>query len=231
MENQRKEKLKQNYKSVFDAFTCSIKKSEFNNKKVVLVAVSKKRPSEDIKIIYDQGQRIFGENYVAELIEKSLILPKDIEWHLIGHLQSNKVKKLLENIPNIVIESVDSIKIAKEINKFSSKSNPTKVYIEINISKTETKTGANIEIIDDIAKEIVNNCPNLKLVGIMSLGNVNNKEEFNNMIKIKNDICEKYNLNKEKFIASFGTSQDFENAILSGSDEIRVGHQIFEIQE
>mgnify|MGYP004448259671 CR=1 FL=1 len=79
-------------------------------------------------------------------MKKSQALPKDIEWHLIGHLQSNKVKKLLEAIPNLVIESVDSVKIAKEINKHASNKNKIKVYIEINIGETESKTGADIEL-------------------------------------------------------------------------------------
>ena len=72
-------------------------------------------------------------------------------------------------------------------------------------------------------------CNNLELIGIMSLGDVGNKEQFEHMVKLKNDICDKYNLDKSKFISSFGTSQDYEEAIISGSDEVRVGHQIFEV--
>ena len=228
MDKEREEKLKNNYKNVLEGFKKSIQNSKHNNKNALLTAVSKKRAWEDIKVIYDQGQRIFGENYPQELLPKSKLLPKDIEWHLIGHLQSNKVKKLLEEIPNIVIESVDSVDIVDKINKYASEKNKTKVYIEINISNEDSKTGCKQDIIYNIADEIMKS-PRLELVGIMSLGNVGNKDEFEKMLKIKEEICDKYSLNKDKFIASFGTSQDYQEAIESGSDEVRIGHQIFEV--
>ena len=228
MNKEREEKLIANYNKVLEGFIKSKDSSNHNNKEALLIAVSKTRPWEDIKVIYDQGHRIFGENYPQELIEKSKKLPKDIEWHLIGHLQSNKVKKLIEEIPGLVIESIDRVDIVEKINKYASEKNKTKVYIEINISDQPTKTGCKKEIIFDIADAIIKS-PRLELVGIMSLGNIGNKEEFQKMLSIKDKICEKYSLNKEKFIASFGTSQDYEEAILSGSDEVRVGHQIFEI--
>ena len=228
MDKEREEKLKSNYKNVLEGFKQSVEASKYNNKNAILTAVSKKRAWEDIKVIYDQGQRIFGENYPQELISKSKLLPKDIEWHLIGHLQSNKVKKLLEEIPNIVIESVDSVDIVDKINKYASEKNKTKVYIEINISNEDSKTGCKEDVIYKIADEILKS-PRLELVGIMSLGNVGNKKEFEKMLKIKEEICDKYSLNKDKFIASFGTSQDYQEAIESGSDEVRIGHQIFEV--
>ena len=228
MDKEREEKLKSNYKNVLEGFKQSIEASKYNNKNAILTAVSKKRAWEDIKVIYDQGQRIFGENYPQELISKSKLLPKDIEWHLIGHLQSNKVKKLLEEIPNIVIESVDSVDIVDKINKYASEKNKTKVYIEINISNEDSKTGCKEDVIYKIADEILKS-PRLELIGIMSLGNVGNKKEFEKMLKIKEEICDKYSLNKDKFIASFGTSQDYQEAIESGSDEVRIGHQIFEV--
>ena len=228
MDKEREEKLKSNYKNVLEGFKQSVEASKYNNKNAILTAVSKKRAWEDIKVIYDQGQRIFGENYPQELISKSKLLPKDIEWHLIGHLQSNKVKKLLEEIPNIVIESVDSVDIVDKINKYASEKNKTKVYIEINISNEDSKTGCKEDVIYKIADEILKS-PTLELVGIMSLGNVGNKKEFEKMLKIKEEICDKYSLNKDKFIASFGTSQDYQEAIESGSDEVRIGHQIFEV--
>ena len=222
-------KLKSNYESVCQSID-KAKKDNNITKNPILVAVSKKRSVEAIKQIYECGQRLFGENYINELLEKVDQLPKDIEWHVIGHLQTNKIKKMLEKIPNVVVESVDSVKLSDELNKNCSKLgiNKLQVYIEINISNSTTKTGADLTIIDDIAKNIVEKCPNLELKGIMSLGNVNNKEEFAHMLKIKEEFCEKYKFNKDSFIASFGTSQDFENAIIAGSDEVRVGHQIFD---
>jgi pyridoxal phosphate enzyme (YggS family) len=228
LDKEREEKLKSNFQKVLEAFTKSKNASTNANKNANLLAVSKKRPCEDIKVIYNEGQRIFGENYPQELLEKSKKLPKDIEWHLIGHLQSNKVKKLLEEIPNLVIESIDRVDIVEKINKFASEKNKTKVYIEINISNEDSKTGCKQNEIFNIAKEIIDS-PRLELVGIMSLGNIGNKNEFEKMLKIKEELCEKYSLDKNKFIASFGTSQDYEDALLSGSDEVRVGHQIFEV--
>ena len=156
-------------------------------------------------------------------------LKKDIEWHLIGHLQTNKVKKLLDEIPNIVIESVDRIDVVKKISQYADVKNKTKIYLEINISGEDSKTGCPIKDIYTVIDEIVKNGDKLEFVGIMSLGKIGDKKEFEKMIELKKEICEKYNLDKNKFIASFGTSQDFEEAILSGSDEVRIGHQIFEV--
>jgi len=199
MDSTKEEKLKSNYNSTLESIKTSSEKSP-NKKTPILIAVSKKRPVESIQVIYNLGQRIFGENYPQELMTKSKSLPKDIEWHLIGHLQTNKVKKLLEEIPNIVIESVDRIDVVKKISQYADAKNRTKVYLEINISGEDSKTGCPIKDIYNVADEI-----------------------------IKNDICEKYGMDKDKFIASFGTSQDFDEAILAGSDEVRIGHQIFEV--
>ena len=222
------EKLKLNYNTVLDQIKATKEKTS-SKKNPILIAVSKKRSVESIQVIYNLGHRIFGENYPQELLEKSKKLPKDIEWHLIGHLQTNKVKKILEEIPNIIIESVDRIDVVKKIAQYADIKNPTKVYLEINISNEDSKTGCPLEKIYEVIDEIIKNKDKLILVGIMSLGKIGDKQEFEKMIQIKNEICEKYGLNKDKFIASFGTSQDFQDAILSGSDEVRIGHQIFQI--
>ena len=228
MEKAKEEKLKSNYTSTLQSIKSSSEKSP--NKKVpILIAVSKKRSVESIQVIYNLGQRIFGENYPQELLTKSESLPKDIEWHLIGHLQTNKVKKLLEQIPNLVIESVDRVDVVKKINQSADVKNRTKVYLEINISGEESKTGCPIKDIYNVIDEIMKNKDKIELVGIMSLGKIGDKKEFEKMVEIKNEICEKYSLDKNKFIASFGTSQDFNEAILSGTDEVRIGHQIFEV--
>ena len=222
------EKLKLNYNTVLDQIKATKEKTS-SKKNPIVIAVSKKRSVESIQVIYNLGHRIFGENYPQELLEKSKKLPKDIEWHLIGHLQTNKVKKILEEIPNITIESVDRIDVVKKIAQYADIKNPTKVYLEINISNEDSKTGCPLEKIYEVIDEIIKNKDKLNLVGIMSLGKIGDKQEFEKMIQIKNEICEKYGLNKDKFIASFGTSQDFQDAILSGSDEVRIGHQIFQI--
>ena len=228
MEKSKEEKLKSNYLSTIESIKSSSEKTS-TKKTPILVAVSKKRPVESIQVIYNLGQRIFGENYPQELLTKSKELPKDIEWHLIGHLQTNKVKKLLEEIPNIVIESVDRVDVVKKISQYADVKNKTKVYLEINISGEETKTGCPLKDIFNVIDEIMKNKDKIEFVGIMSLGKIGDKKEFEKMVEIKNEICEKYSLDKNKFIASFGTSQDFNEAILSGTDEVRIGHQIFEV--
>ena len=228
MEKAMEEKLKSNYQSTLESIKSSTEKSS-HKKSPILVAVSKKRPVEAIQVIYNLGQRIFGENYPQELLTKSKTLPKDIEWHLIGHLQTNKVKKLLDEIPNIVIESVDRIDVVKKISQYADVKNKTKIYLEINISGEDSKTGCPIKDIYTVIDEIIKNGDKLEFVGIMSLGKIGDKKEFEKMVELKNNICDKYGLDKDKFIASFGTSQDFEEAILSGSDEVRIGHQIFEV--
>jgi len=228
MEKSVEEKLKSNYNTTLENIKKSVEKTS-SKKNPILIAVSKKRSVESIQVIYNLGQRIFGENYPQELLTKSKSLPKDIEWHLIGHLQTNKVKKLLEEIPNVVIESVDRIDVVKKISQYADIKNRTKIYLEINISGEESKTGCPIENINTVLDEIFKNKDKMELIGIMSLGKVGDKKEFEKMVEIKNNICDKYGLDKNQFIASFGTSQDFEEAILSGSDEVRIGHQIFEV--
>ena len=228
MEKSTEEKLKSNYNSTIESINSSTEKSS-HKKKPILVAVSKKRSVESIQVIYNLGQRIFGENYPQELLSKSKSLPKDIEWHLIGHLQTNKVKKLLEEIPNLIIESVDRVDIVQKISQYANVNNKTKVYLEINISGEDSKTGCPLNDIYNVINEIIKNKDKLDFVGIMSLGKIGDKKEFEKMVEIKKEICDKYNLDLNKFIASFGTSQDFDEAILSGSDEVRIGHQIFEV--
>ena len=228
MEKSVEEQLKSNYNTTLENIKKSSEKTP--TKKVpILIAVSKKRSAESIQVIYNLGQRIFGENYPQELLTKSKILPKDIEWHLIGHLQTNKVKKILEEIPNIVIESIDRVDVVKKIAQYADVKNKTKIYLENNISGAESKTGCPMEKMNEVLDEIFKNKDKMELIGIMSLGKVGDKKEFEKMVEIKNNICDKYGLDKDKFIASFGTSQDFEEAILSGSDEVRIGHQIFEV--
>ena len=228
MEKSIEEKLKSNYNLTLENIKKSVEKTS-SKKSPILIAVSKKRSVESIQVIYNLGQRIFGENYPQELLNKSKSLPKDIEWHLIGHLQTNKVKKILEEIPNVVIESVDRIDVVKKISQYGDVKNKTKIYLEINISGEESKTGCPLDNINIVLDEIFKNKDKMELIGIMSLGKVGDKKEFEKMVEIKNNICDKYGLDKNKFIASFGTSQDYEEAILSGSDEVRIGHQIFEV--
>lgn len=198
------------------------------SKQAKLLAVSKTKPIEDIMRIYNEGQRDFGENYVNELIEKHDKLPQDINWHMIGHLQSNKCKSLLQ-IKNLkVIESVDSLKLAENLDKELKKiDKKIDIYLQINISNETTKSGIAPEKVIETLEQIKEKCENLLIKGLMSIGNVNSKPEFEEMYRLKNVICEKFSINPDEFVLSFGTSDDYENAILHGSNEIRIGTLIF----
>ena len=188
-----------------------------------LVAVSKTKSNEEILEVYNLGIREFGENYVQELIIKMDTLPQDIKWHMIGHLQTNKVKELIKR--NIyLIESVDSIKLAREINKEAIKNNKIiNILIEVNIQNDSNKTGCSMNDLEELINE-VKKLSNIKLLGFMSIApNVDNtsiiRESFKEMNKLKN----KYNLE----LLSMGMSNDYKIAIEEGSNIIRIGTKIF----
>ena len=195
-----------------------------------LLVVSRQRSIEHILNLYNEGQRDFGEIYLEEIIEKSPKLPADINWYMIGRPQTNKVKNLL-SVPNLfTIESVDCIKLAKEINDYCHKfgRNQLNIYLQINIRKDESKSGVLPEDVVSLYEEIVKECDLLKIKGIMSLGEIGNTKQFEAMQEIKLTLCEKFNLNKEEFILSIGTSDDFEKAIEYGSNEVRIGGLLFD---
>jgi pyridoxal phosphate enzyme (YggS family) len=199
---------------------------------VKVLVVSKKRPIEQIMEIYEQGHRDFGENYAAELIEKSEKLPKDINWHMIGHLQTNKCKKLLSSVKNLkCIESVDSFKLAEEINKSCKNLEIEKmnIYLQINISNEESKSGLNYEDVIPLYDEITKKLERVEVAGIMSLGDIGNEEQFKKMYDLKRKICETYSLDVQKFVLSLGTSDDYPEAIKNGSNEVRIGGLIFDV--
>ena len=181
-----------------------------------LVAVSKTKA-------YNFGIRDFGENYVQELVSKMDNLPNDIKWHMIGHLQTNKVKDLVKR--NIfLIESVDSIKLAKEINKEAIKNNKSiNILIEANISNDPNKTGCNINELDNLINE-VKELSNINLLGLMAIApHTDNIEEIKNSFKEMNELKNKYNLE----LLSQGMSSDYKLAIEVGTDIIRIGTKIF----
>ena len=188
-----------------------------------LVAVSKTKSNEEILKVYNLGIRDFGENYVQELIKKMDSLPKDIKWHMIGHLQTNKVKNLIKR--NIyMIESVDSIKLVKEINKEAIKNNKiVNILIEVNIINDINKTGCKLEELDNLIEE-TKELSNINLLGLMTIGpNSENKEMIKeSFIKMKN-LKEKYKLP----ILSMGMSHDYKIALEVGTNIIRIGTKIF----
>lgn len=192
---------------------------------IVVVAVSKTKPNEDILEAYNSGHKSFGENKVQELIEKHNALPKDIEWHFIGHLQRNKVKSIIKFIH--LIHSVDSYKLLNEINKRAKNENRVvDCLIQVKIATEENKYGFNFEEIDDVINFSKNlNHINVKgFMGMSTLTNDNNiiNNEFSKLQNIFNNYKSK-TLN----ILSMGMSNDYNLAIENGSNMIRLGSIIF----
>ncbi|KAI8079715.1 uncharacterized protein B0P05DRAFT_541703 [Gilbertella persicaria] len=197
-----------------------------------LVAVSKYMPVEDIAYATKTGQTHFGENYVQELAEKSKQLPSSIDWHFIGHLQSNKCK-IVASIPNLfIVETIDSAKKADALNKAClavERQDKLKVYVQVNTSGEEAKSGVEPSEALDVCQHIKENCPALELYGLMTIGmkdrDAANNPDFKKIIELKQDI--KLKLQLEVFEASFGMSGDYKEALLEGSNNVRVGTAIF----
>lgn len=195
---------------------------------VELVAVSKTHSVEAITEIYNLGQRIFGENKVQELTEKYESLPKDIEWHLIGHLQSNKVKYIAPFIDTI--QSVDSESILKEIDKQAAKNNrKINVLLQVKIAQEESKFGLEMQEAEDlIKKKMSGEFPNVEITGLMGMATFTEDqkqiaEEFASLKSLFDRIDSYFPLKK----LSIGMSDDFILAIKSGSNSVRVGSAIF----
>ena len=192
---------------------------------VEIIAVSKTKTVEEIMQIYNLGHRNFGENKVQEIVEKQKILPKDINWHFIGHLQRNKVKMIVGFVH--LIHSVDSLKLLNEINKRATKAEKTiNCLIQIKIAKEENKFGFDINEIDSVL-EYAKNLTNVKIKGFMGMSTfTDNKEiienEFSTLKKVFDD-----KKSQEFKILSMGMSNDYEVAINNGSNMIRLGSIIF----
>ncbi len=190
---------------------------------VNLVAVSKTRSNEEIMKAYDLGIRDFGENYVQELVNKMDTLPKDIKWHMIGHLQTNKVKELIKR--NIyLIESVDSIKLVKEIDKCALKNNKIiNILIEVNIANDSNKTGCLLSDLDDLINT-AKSLNNINLMGLMAIGpHTTNDKEIIACFHKMNELKEKYQLE----LLSMGMSNDYHLALKEKTNIVRIGTKIF----
>jgi pyridoxal phosphate enzyme (YggS family) len=198
-----------------------------------LVAVSKTKPVEAIQEAYEAGQRVFGENKAQELTGKYEVLPKDIEWHMIGHMQSNKVKYIAPFVS--LIHSVDSFKLLEEINKQGAKINRVlNCLLQIHIAEEETKFGfSEEEIVEFIKSTNINALDNIQVVGLMGMAtftdNVDQvRKEFRNLKmifeKIKSTALPKQ---MSMNILSMGMSGDYKIAIEEGSTMVRVGSAIF----
>ncbi|UII23265.1 YggS family pyridoxal phosphate-dependent enzyme [Fulvivirga ligni] len=208
-------------------------KSFLSDKSCRLVAVSKTKPNDLIQEAYNEGIRIFGENKVQELSDKYEVLPKDIEWHMIGHLQRNKVKYIAPFVS--LIHSVDSLRLLKEIDKQGQKNDIViSCLLQIHIAKEETKFGlSEEELIELIESEEVAEMKNIKVVGLMGMATFTEKEsqireEFQSLKSLFDTMKEKsLPDNVEMAELSMGMSGDYEIAVEEGSTLIRVGSAIF----
>ena len=198
-------------------------------KNVTLVAVSKTKPVDDLLQLYNLGQRDFGENYVQELVEKEQQLPKDIRWHFIGHLQTNKLKQIIEFVH--LIHAVDSFKLLKEINKQSQKLNKiTNSLLQMHIAEEETKFGLNEDELNLIISEFENlKMKNVNVVGLMGMAtNTDNEQQIRKEFKYLKALQKKLTThNSQPSILSMGMTADYKIAIEEGSNMIRVGSLIF----
>lgn len=200
---------------------------------VTLVAVSKTQPVSAIQEAYDNGQRVFGENKVQELVDKSPLLPNDIKWHLIGHLQSNKVKYIASFVA--LIHSVDSLKLLQEINKQAlNNERIIDCLLQFHVAEEDTKFGLTLEE----AKEFLDSIDfallkNIRIVGIMGMASFTNdtnqvRSEFQALKNIFNQLKTDYFSTESSFKEiSMGMSGDFQIAIEEGSTMVRVGSSIF----
>lgn len=200
---------------------------------VRLVAISKFHPNEYIEAAYAEGQRIFGESHEQELAKKVETLPKDIEWHFIGHLQTNKVKYIAPYIS--MIEAVDSLKLLKEINKQAAKHNRVvKVLLELHIAEEETKYGLTL----DACRELLDagewrEMPNVQICGLMMMASNTDdtaqiEKEFDTAAKFFDEVKAKYFADEPAFCErSWGMSHDYKIAVKHGSTMVRVGTTIF----
>jgi pyridoxal phosphate enzyme (YggS family) len=202
---------------------------------VTLVAVSKKKSVEEIKELYDLGQKDFGENYVQELAEKQSQLPKDIRWHFIGHLQSNKVKQIAPFIH--LIQSVDSLKLLQEINKQAKKANRIiDCLLQVHIAQEETKFGLDeheIKALFDTNSNELHELENIRIVGLMGMASFTDdtekvRSEFRYLKTHFDKIASNLTTHDSRLTTlSMGMSSDYFAAIEEGSTMVRIGSLIF----
>ncbi|OQR89836.1 proline synthetase co-transcribed bacterial protein [Thraustotheca clavata] len=198
-----------------------------------LVAVSKTKPVSDVEEAYNQGQRHFGENYIQELVDKAPQCSADIQWHFIGHLQSNKVKTLITGVPNLyMVESVDSVKLANKLNTAwgqKGAEKPLPVLVQVNTSGEVQKSGVAPEECVQLAQHIRESCANLLFSGLMTIGRFDDDTAdcFEKLVSCRKTMSESLGIEEKSMELSMGMSDDYELAIANGSTHVRVGSTIF----
>ena len=198
---------------------------------VTLVAVSKTKPVADLMEAYNAGQRIFGENKIQEMTDKREVMPKDIEWHMIGHVQTNKVKYMAPYVS--LIHGVDSLKLLQEINKQADKNNRViDCLLQVYIAEEESKFGLDEQELDEMLKQVQHdkeNYKNIRIIGLMGMATfTENQNQIEKEFKHLKTIFDKFTIHNSQFtILSMGMSGDYQLAISCGSTMVRIGSSIF----
>ena len=222
--------LSENLRDVEKRIEEACKRSNRDPKEVTLIAVSKTKPVEMLQEVYDAGARNFGENKVQEIMDKYDHLPQDIHWHMIGHLQRNKVKYIVDKVQ--MIHSVDSLRLAETIDKEAKKKNVTvPILIEVNVAEEDSKFGLSLKEVTALAEEI-SKLSNVRVCGLMTVAPFvedpeENREVFRSLKKLSVDIAAKNINNVTMSVLSMGMTNDLEVAVEEGATMVRVGTAIF----
>lgn len=222
--------LKGNYDRVLGNISNACEKSGRNESEVTLIAVSKTKPVSDIEELYGHGVRVFGENKVQELCDKYESLPKDIKWHMIGHLQRNKVKYIVDKVE--LIHSVDSVRLAEQIEAEAAKKNVmVNILIEVNVAEEESKFGLKTDETVAMIKEIAG-LSHVRIKGLMTIAPFvenpeDNRKYFKQLKQLAVDIKAKNIDNVSMDVLSMGMTGDYMTAVEEGATYVRVGTGIF----
>jgi pyridoxal phosphate enzyme, YggS family len=226
----RNSQIGQNIHEIEENIQRACKNSGRKTEDVTLIAVSKTKPVSMLQEAYDCGCRHFGENKVQELVDKYEQLPKDIKWHMIGHLQRNKVKYIIDKV--YLIHSVDSLRLAEEISKEAQKKNVTAhILVEVNIAAEETKFGTTREETFKLVKEIAH-LPSIRVEGLMTIAPYvenpeKNRQYFTDLYQLSVDINRENIDNISMSVLSMGMTGDYNVAVEEGATYVRVGTGIF----
>lgn len=222
--------LRENFRQVEENIRRACGRAGRDPGDVTLIAVSKTKPVELLREAYDLGTRVFGENKVQEIVEKYEALPKDIHWHMIGHLQRNKVKYIIDKVD--LIHSVDSVRLAETIEKEAAKHDLTaNILLEVNVAEEESKFGLKVDEVEQVVDEIAK-FSHIKVCGLMTIAPfVENPEEnrpyFRRLRNLSVDIGGKNIDNVTMSILSMGMTNDYEVAVEEGATMVRVGTGLF----
>jgi len=222
--------LAENLKQVQSNINKACQKAGRKEEEITLIAVSKTKPVELLFEAYEQGCRHFGENKVQELMDKYEVMPKDIKWHMIGHLQRNKVKYIVDKV--YMIHSVDSLRLAEEISKEALKKNVTvSILIEVNVAEEVSKFGVTLNEAEALIRSI-SPLPGIRIEGLMTIApyveiSEENRQYFASLKQLAVDISNKNIDNVNMNVLSMGMTGDYMTAIEEGASYVRVGTGIF----